>query len=70
MLISVFGRIEGPFDSRELWNRISGLGINLTDLGSFSLIYGDINPQNLAFLCGICVDYGKLELTVSRSEGG
>lgn len=68
-MLSVFIKINARIDSRNLWEKIARYGINLTDLGDYSLIYGDIYFEDLINLLYICSEFDKVEINYIRNRG-
>lgn len=40
MKVTIFVRIIGQIDSKKLYDEISHYGINVTDCGDYTLVYG------------------------------
>lgn len=57
MAVHIFMRIDEKIDSFALWQLISEMGINLTDMDGYSLIYGEIDIQELPTLFSYCNMY-------------
>lgn len=52
-------RVEGKFDSRQLYELVSMNGANVTDLGEFTLIYGEAEPLEAAEVVFYASLFGK-----------
>lgn len=68
-MLSIIIKIDGRIDSKGLWKQIEDYGVNLTDLGDYSLIYGDVNFVTLVGIMGFCSAFDKIEITCTRIRG-
>lgn len=41
-MVEISIEVKGKIDSRALWSLIEPYGVNLTDLGNVSLVYGTV----------------------------
>lgn len=57
----LYAVVQGPFDSKELYERIAGLGkVNVTDLGDKVLVYGDVAIEAAGPILDACASYGDV----------
>ena len=65
MLVHFFIEISGKINSLELYELIKQDGVNLTDLGDYTLVYGDAYIAQALQIVYNCALYGniKVELT-------
>ena len=68
-MFNIIIKIDGKIDSRKLWSQLKDYGVNLTDLGDYSLIYGDVNFVTLIGIMGFCSTLDKIEVTCIRKRG-
>lgn len=68
-MLSIIIKIDGRIDSKGLWKQIEDYGVNLTDLGDYSLIYGDVSFVTLVGIMGFCSTFDKIEITCTRIRG-
>lgn len=68
-MFNIVIKIDGKIDSRKLWSQLKDYGVNLTDLGDYSLIYGDVNFVTLIGIMGFCSAFDKIEVTCTRKRG-
>ena len=68
-MLSIIIKIDGRIDSKSLWKQIEDYGVNLTDLGDYSLIYGDVNFVALIGIMGFCAAFDKIKITCTRKRG-
>ena len=68
-MLSIIIKIDGRIDSKGLWKQIEDYGVNLTDLGDYSFIYGDVNFVTLVGIMGFCSAFDKIEITCTRIRG-
>lgn len=59
MIVAYNIRVEGKFDSRRLYELVSMNGANVTDLGDFTLIYGEAEPIKAAEVVFYASLFGK-----------
>lgn len=65
MKLDVFIDIRDRIDSRTLWNRLEDTGINVTDLGTHTLVYGTIEQKDLTRTIATCQEFGDSIATIS-----
>lgn len=68
-MFSIIIKIDGKIDSRKLWSQLKDYGVNVTDLGDYSLIYGDVNFVALISIMGFCAAFDKIKITCTRKRG-
>lgn len=68
-MLRIIIKIDGRIDSKSLWEQIEDYGVNLTDLGDYSLIYGDVSFVTLVGIMGFCSTFEKIEITCTRIRG-
>jgi hypothetical protein len=59
MKVTIFVRIIGAIDSRKLYDEISHYGINVTDCGDYTLVYGDVYLETASRVFYHCSLYGQ-----------
>ena len=59
--------VHGEIDSKELYDKLSGLSMNVTDLGSLVYIYGvvDLAESIIERIIKICYSYGPCDVKLS-----
>lgn len=57
---SIYIEIKGSIDSRKLWSEIFLYGINLTDTGDKTYIYGNVDSEYIDKLISKCKEYGEV----------
>lgn len=58
MKVTIFVRIIGQIDSKKLYDEISHYGINVTDCGDYTLVYGDCYLETASRIFYHCSLYG------------
>ena len=66
MKIDIYIEIRGDFESRELWDAIETTGVNVTDLGDTTLVYGNIEIAHLARIITTCAAFGDCHIHTTR----
>jgi hypothetical protein len=59
MKVTIFVRIIGAIDSRKLYDEIGHYGINVTDCGDYTLVYGDVYLETASRVFYHCSLYGQ-----------
>jgi len=59
MKVAIFVRIIGSIDSRKLYDEIRHYGINVTDCGDYTLVYGDVYLEAASRVFYHCSLYGQ-----------
>lgn len=59
MRVTIFVRIIGRIDSKKLYNEIEHFGINVTDCGEYTLVYGDVWLETASRVFYHCSLYGN-----------
>lgn len=59
MKVAIFVRILGQIDSRKLYEDIRHFGINVTDCGEYTLVYGDVWLETASRVFYHCSLYGN-----------
>lgn len=57
---SIWIEIKGSIDSRKLWSEIFLYGINLTDTGDKTYVYGNVDSEYIDELISKCKEYGEV----------
>lgn len=68
MKIDIFIDIRERIDSRELWAELEHSGVNVTDLGTNTLVYGEVPVGKLSFILLICLKYGDAIATITPTR--
>ena len=63
---SMFIRISGQIDSRGLYECVKQMGMNVTDLGDMTLVYGDCSIDDVMELVCICWSYGDITAEINH----
>lgn len=65
MKVSIFVQIIGKIDSKSLWEIVEPFGMNLTDMGEKSLVYGDCELEEAKEIVFFCSLYGDTMTEIS-----
>ncbi len=69
MKVTIFVRITGPINSRELWDNIQHYGgMNVTDCTDHTLVYGECQYENLGKIIDKCASYGDIVAEATRER--
>lgn len=69
MMVSIFVRIVGKIDSRQLWETIEHFGnVNVTDCIAYTLVYGDMYLETASRVIYLCALYGDVEVRVTHKK--
>ena len=64
-MVEISIEIKGKIDSRALWSLIEKYGVNLTDLGNVSLVYGTVKDFHEATdVVVYCALFGNIKTDV------
>ena len=58
-------KINGKIDSKKLWEEVKEYDINVTDLESFTSVYGKCSMYDSMFVIDICRKYGDIQTEVT-----
>lgn len=59
MKVTIFVQIIGRINSRELWEIIEPFGVNLTDMGDKTLVYGECYLETASRIVFHCSLFGN-----------
>lgn len=65
MKLDVFIDIRERINSKVLWSYLEDTGINVTDLGTNTLVYGTIELENLTLVLTTCLEFGDAIATIT-----
>lgn len=65
MKLDVFIDIRERINSQALWGYLEDTGINVTDLGTNTLVYGTIELKNLTLVLTTCLEFGDAIATIT-----
>lgn len=68
MKVAIFVRILGQIDSRKLYEDIGHFGINVTDCGEYTLVYGDVWLETASRVFYHCSLYGNTMTELTHCE--
>lgn len=68
MKIDIFVDIRDRIESRELWEELENTGVNVTDLGTNTLVYGTIKMDKLNFILLTCLKFGDAITTITPTH--
>lgn len=68
MKVTIFVRIIGAIDSRKLYDEISHYGINVTDCGNYTLVYGDVYLETASRVFYHCSLYGQTVTELTHNK--
>lgn len=64
-MVDIQVEIRGNIDSRALWSLIKRYGVNLTDLGNVSLVYGTVKDfHDATDVIVYCALFGDIKTDV------
>ena len=67
MMVTIFVRILGKINSKELWELIEHLGnISVMDCIDYTLVYGDVYQETASRVIYHCALYGDIVARVTR----
>lgn len=66
MTVDIFIEIRGQINSHELYDVIGCHGVNVTDLGEQTLVYGNTNIANIAPIITTCATFGDCQAHITR----
>lgn len=66
MKVSIFIKISGQINSRELWELIEHFGVHLTDCITETLVYGDCYMETASRVVYHCALYGDINVTLTH----
>ena len=58
MKLDVFIDIRERINSRALWDMLEDTKVNITDLGTNTLVYGTIELEHLTTVLTTCLEFG------------
>ena len=65
MKLDVFIDIRERINSRALWSMLEDTGVNITDLGTNTLVYGTIELEFLTTVLTTCLEFGDAIATIT-----
>lgn len=65
MKASIFVQIIGKIDSKALWEIVEPYGVNLTDMGETSLVYGECTLEQASEVIFYCTLFGDAMTEIS-----
>lgn len=65
MRVDIFIDIRERIDSRELWQELEATGVNVTDMGDHTLVYGTIPTGKITFILLTCLKFGEAIATIA-----
>lgn len=69
MMVTIFVRILGKINSKELWGIIEHFGnISVTDCIDYTLVYGDVYLETASRVIYHCALYGDIMAEVTRKK--
>ena len=69
MMVTIFVRILGKINSKELWELIEHFGnISVTDCIDYTLVYGDVYLETASRVIYHCAPYGDIMAEVTRKK--
>ena len=68
MKLDVFIDIRERINSRALWAMLEDTGINITDLGTNTLVYGTIELADLTTVLTTCLEFGDAIATITPTR--
>ena len=64
-MVAISIEIKGKIDSKALWSLIERYGVNLTDLGNVSLVYGSVKDfHDATDVIVYCALFGDIKTSV------
>lgn len=69
MKATIFIRIIGKINSRELYETIGHFGMNVTDCNDYTLVYGECNPETASRVFYHCALYGDMVAELTKEKG-
>lgn len=66
MKAKVFIQIKGAIESKSLYECVKDMGLNVTDLGDTTLVYGDCPDEELSALVSICWSFGDVVIEITQ----
>lgn len=68
MKLDVFIDIRERINSRSLWTMLEDTGVNITDLGTNTLVYGTIELEFLTTVLTTCLEFGDAIATITPTR--
>ena len=69
MKVTVFIRIAGKIDSKQLWSIIEHFGgINVTDCNEYTLVYGECYAETMSRVVYHCALFGDIMVEIMHSK--
>ena len=68
MKVTIFVRIIGQIDSKKLYDEISHYGINVTDCGDYTLVYGKCWLETASRIFYHCSLYGDTMTELTHNK--
>lgn len=65
MKLDIFIDIRERINSRELWKELESTGVNVTDLGVNTLVYGTVPAREITFILLTCLKFGEAIATIA-----
>lgn len=70
--MSIMIVIKNPINSKELYNKLSYLGVNVTDMGEKTYVHAqiDIKDDVVEKIINTCQSYGDCDVSAHRVKEG
>lgn len=65
MKLDIFIDIRERIDSQELWLELENTGVNVTDLGANTIVYGTVPTGKITFILLTCLKFGEAIATIA-----
>lgn len=69
MKVTIFVRILGQINSRELYDIIGHFGMNVTDCEDYTLVYGECYLETASRVFYHCSLYGEVMAEITHEKG-
>lgn len=66
MKVTIFVRIIGQINSRELYEQIEHFGMNVTDCNEYTLVYGECYLETASRVVFHCALYGDIMAEITH----